>query len=116
MAPLLALLALLATCARAGFINVVCEREVEVKPYCGRYERQGDVFKFDSGDRTFTINQGQSRPGQDIEFCLQVRKRLKLCGRQHLDELGWVRGVNTDAAVGVIMEFNDVPRKSSVVI
>ena len=109
MAPMLALLALLVTRANAGFIKVVCERPWDVKPFCGRYEQRGDVYEYNSGDKLFTIK--ESRAGQDIEFCLQLRKRLKLCGRQHLDELVRVSGVNRDVFPGYIMEFHGVDPK-----
>ena len=106
MLAFLALLAMLVTRANAGFIKVVCERSSEVKPFCGQYERRGDVYEYNSGDKLFTIK--ESRAGHDTEFCLELRERLKLCGRQHLDELIRVRGVNRDVFPGYIMEFHGV--------
>ena len=50
--------------------------------------------------RTFKIVQEQQ------EFCLLLKEEIKLCGRQHVDDITRVKNGQRSPLAGYIMEFN----------
>ena len=82
-----------------GSIKVVCERTE--RPFCGEYLRKGDGFEMKKNGSRFEIkNEGK-------EFCLLLRNEIKLCGRQHEDDLIRVQNGRRSILAGYIMEFTE---------
>ena len=87
-----------------GSIRVVCERSE--KAFCGEYLSKGDGFEMTKNGTRFQIkNEGK-------EFCLLLQNDIKLCGRQHVDELIKVQHSRRSIQNGYIMEFTSLESDS----